>query len=855
MRQRFGQFVFDTGSRELTRDGAAVPLQAKAFRLLEVLLEARPSALSKPQLHDLIWPDVHVSEASLSRLMSELRLALGEPGREGRFVRTIHGYGYAFAADVSSEGAPERSPERQDRWPVRVAVLPFADLSPGHDQGYFCEGIADELISALTALAGLQVASRQSSFRYAAAAVEVRRIGAELEVPTVLEGTVRKAEERLFVTARLLDVASGYYLWSQSFDRRPDEVFAIRDEIVRRVARAFGLPVGGADEAPPRLPTASLEAYEMYLRGRQQFHRMLRHRLEAARRLYRRAIELDPAFALAHAGLADSSAFLYMDWGGDPAHLVDAEESSRQAVALAPELAETHSSRALALSMAGDWDAAEREFEHALRLHPQLYEACYLYGRYWVSRGNLGRAAHWFERAAAADPDSYDALNLLAMARLGRGEHEAAKDALQLSLRAVQKHLDLEPDEVRPLALGAQALAGLGERARAVEWARRALRLAADDPGALWNIGGAFAMAGETNDALSCLEPAILHCRDLPWADHDSFLESVRGEPRFQAALAAAWARRGGRPCGPTPSRARSRASAGLPEPRIAYCTTRDGVRLAYALVGEGPLLVRVLGWFTHLEMEWRWPALRYFWQGLAARHTVVRYDGRGIGLSDPWAAEFTEETCLLDLEAVLDAVDARQAALLAISEGGWPSATYAIRRPERISHLVLYGAYARGARLRAGYDADLDRAMLTLIRKGWGRDTTAFRQVFTSQFFTEDVDRELLAYFNELQRVSADPETAARYLAFCHRRGDGADLFARIRTPTLVVHRRDDRAVGFEEGRHLAALVPGARFLPLNGDAHYFPTDQPGTLELIEEITRFLSGPEPVGNPSHRVP
>jgi Flp pilus assembly protein TadD len=134
------------------------------------------------------------------------------------------------------------------------------------------------------------------------------------------------------------------------------------------------------------------------------------------------------------------------------------------------------------------------------------------------------------------------------MARLGRHERDAARDALRLTLRAAQKHLALEPDEVRPLALGAQALAGLGERARAVEWARRARRLAADDPGSLWNVGAAFAMVGEPNEALSCLEPAILHCRDLAWADHDSFLDGVRKEPRFQAALAAAWARRAGRP-------------------------------------------------------------------------------------------------------------------------------------------------------------------------------------------------------------------------------------------------------------------------------------------------------------------
>jgi adenylate cyclase len=476
MRYRFGQFVFDTGRRELTRAGAVVSLQPKAFRLLEVLLEAGPCALSKQQLHDRIWPDIHVSDASLTRLMSDLRRLLREPGRESRLVRTIQGYGYAFAGEVTSEEAGERPRDVRDPWPVRIAVPPFVDLSPQRDQGYFCEGIADELISVLTALPGLQVASRQSSFRYAAAGLDVRSIGAELDARAVLEGTVRKAAELLRITARLLDVGSGYYLWSQSFDRAPDEVFEIQDEIVRRVARALGLSSGAADESPPRLPTPSLEGYEMYLRGRQQFHRMLRESLEAARRLYRRALEL------------------------------------------------------------------------ALRLNPRLYQACYFYGRSWVSRGDLGRAAHWFERAAATDPDAYDALNLLAMARLGLQDGVAAKDALQLTLRAVQKHLDLEPDEVRPLALGAQALAGLGERSRAVEWALRAQRLAGDDPGSLWNIGAALALAGETSDALSCLESALLHCRDLAWADHDSFLDGVRGERRFQAALAAAWERRGGRP-------------------------------------------------------------------------------------------------------------------------------------------------------------------------------------------------------------------------------------------------------------------------------------------------------------------
>ena len=731
--------------------------------------------------------------------------------------------------------------------PRRIAVLPFADLSPRKDQDYWCEGIADELISALTALPGLQVASRQTSFRASASGLDGRAVGVELHVASVLEGTVRRAESHLRITARLLDVGTGYYTWSQAFDRLPEDVFAIQDEIAGDVSRSLGIRPAGPD-AQARLPATNLAAYDMYLRARQQFHRMRRESLEAARRLYGRAIDLDPGFALAHAGLAESSVWLYLDWGGRAEDLIDAEDASRKAVAQGHQLAEAHLARALTLSAGRQWADADREFETALRLNPQLFEARYLYGRSWVSRGDLERAAHWFERAVAVRPESCDAWILLAMARLGGGPNPAATDALTRTFEAVERHLELEPDEVRPLALGAQALAGLGDTARATDWARRAHAIAEQDPGSLYNIGAAFAMAGHTDDAVRCLEPAIRNCYDLEWVDHDPFLDNVRSDPRFKALLDAAWGRRGGRDArsDAAPQQPLPRATGAGLDHRIAYCVTRDGVRIAYATTGQGPLVVRVLGWFTHLEMEWAWPDLRALWERLAATHTVVRYDGRGIGLSDRWTGEFTEETRALDLEAVLDAVGGGPAALLGISEGGWTAAAQAIRHPSRVSHLIIYGGYARGVAARSGYDAEEDRALLTLMRKGWGRETPAFRQVFTSQFYREDSDPELLAHFNELQRASADPETAARYVASCHSRLDGTSLLSTVTTPTLIVHRRDDRSVPFEEGRYLASVVPGAQFLPLPGSAHYFPTGrsgthESGTIDLADAIAGFI--------------
>lgn len=272
----------------------------------------------------------------------------------------------------------------------------------------------------------------------------------------------------------------------------------------------------------------------------------------------------------------------------------------------------------------------------------------------------------------------------------------------------------------------------------------------------------------------------------------------------------------------------------------IRFCETADGLGIAYSVIGKGPPLVRVLGHFTHLEMEWEWPDLRHFWERLAKRFTVIRYDGRGIGLSDRYTGEFTEDTRQLDLDAVLNASGAENASLLGISEGGWTAAAYSIAHPQRVSRLILYGAYCRGAMARPSYDAEEDEALMTLIRKGWGRDTPAFRQVFTSYFFTPDADPKLIAHFNELQRVSADPETAERYERSVHSRGDGTEMFRQVKVPTLVVHCQDDLAVSADEGRLLASIIPGAHLVLLPSGTHYFPTDREVITKVAGAIDRF---------------
>jgi len=274
--------------------------------------------------------------------------------------------------------------------------------------------------------------------------------------------------------------------------------------------------------------------------------------------------------------------------------------------------------------------------------------------------------------------------------------------------------------------------------------------------------------------------------------------------------------------------------------PEIHYCRTADGASIAYSIHGSGPALVRVLGWFTHLEIEWEWPSLRLIWERFGETHTVVRYDGRGIGLSSPWTGEFTEETRQLDLDAVLNAIDIEKVALYGTSEGGWTAAQYAFQHPERVSHLVIYGSYSRGVAHRPDYDPEEARAVEVLMRRGWGRDTPQYRQFFTAAYFGEDADPGLVAHFNHLQRAAADGDTAARYQESLHHRGDAKDVFTAIRTPTLVVHCQDDAIIPFAEGRLIASLVPGAQFLPLPSGTHYFPVDDEITYRIADAIDRF---------------
>jgi len=282
------------------------------------------------------------------------------------------------------------------------------------------------------------------------------------------------------------------------------------------------------------------------------------------------------------------------------------------------------------------------------------------------------------------------------------------------------------------------------------------------------------------------------------------------------------------------------------PRQDVRFCTAADGVRLAVASMGDGPPLVRAAHWLSHVERDLESPVWRPWVQELSRRHTYIRYDQRGCGLSDRTLTGLSLDTFVSDLETVVDHLGLERFPLIGMSQGGAVAMRYADRHPERVSALVLVGAYARGALRRAASELERLEAetLVNLIRVGWGRDNDAFRQVFTNQYIPEGTT-EQHRWWNDLERISASPEGAARTLAVFHD-ADVTEAAASLRVPTLVVHSRRDARVPFDEGRRLAALIPGARFLALDSANHVLLEVEPAWPVFVEALYEFIGATAP---------
>jgi class 3 adenylate cyclase/pimeloyl-ACP methyl ester carboxylesterase len=288
-------------------------------------------------------------------------------------------------------------------------------------------------------------------------------------------------------------------------------------------------------------------------------------------------------------------------------------------------------------------------------------------------------------------------------------------------------------------------------------------------------------------------------------------------------------------------------------EQDIRFCKTADGVRIAYAVSGSGPPLVRSLGWFTHLEYEWETPYWRNINEGLASRFTLVRYDGRGMGLSDLNVTDFSFAAKVGDLEAVVDAAGIDACAMLGISEGGPTATAYTARHPQKVTHLVLYGTTPSFRNMAPTENAVPLDVILTLVRQGWGSDIPSSRQFFTGMFMP-DAQGEAVRLFTEFQRRSAPAENVAAMMTALMEY-DVTDLAPQIRRPTLVIHRRGDTAVRFDGGREFAALIPGARLAPLDGRNHVPMPEEPETAQLMRLVEEFILGSDDLDAPASSSP
>jgi tetratricopeptide (TPR) repeat protein len=318
-----------------------------------------------------------------------------------------------------------------------------------------------------------------------------------------------------------------------------EDVFAIQDEIAQNIARALRVMLTEEEKhAITRAETTDVQAYDYYLRGRQYFHQLRRKGLQAACDMFQRAIEIDPRYARAYAGLADCYSLLYQNWQPSEANLTQAETASQKSVEIDSQLAEAHAARGQAISLRKQYTEACRELDIAIRLNPSLFEAHYFYARASVQQGKLADAVKYFEQAAKLRPEDYQAPLLVAAVYRGLGRDADALDAYRRGLAVAERHLQLHPDDARALYLGANALCQLGDRDRGLEWTRRAVAIDPDEPMILYNVACVYALLGQSDDALSSLENAVARAyAHKAWLQHDADLNSIRSSPRFESLL------------------------------------------------------------------------------------------------------------------------------------------------------------------------------------------------------------------------------------------------------------------------------------------------------------------------------
>jgi adenylate cyclase len=483
---------------------------------------------------------IAVSQSVRNHVGKRLDLIFEDTGerRLKNIERPIRVYSVSLEALPTEQTSGVASAHPQER--PSIAVLPFINMSGDPEQEYFSDGITEDIITDLSKVSGLFVVARNTAFTYKGKSLEVQEVAKRLGVNFILEGSVRKAGLRVRVTGQLINGKDGGHVWADRYDRDLTDIFAIQDEITHAIVEQLRVKLLPQEKKNiAQTPTDNVEAYTYYLRGRQFMQRHSKSNYQLARRMFVKAVELDPLYARAYAGIADCDSFLFLHY-----HLEAGADSilatSAKALDLDDKLAEAHASRGLALSLGQRYDEATAEFEQAIALDPNSFEGHYFYARACVMQGKFERAAALFERAAENKANDYQSLILVMQAYQSLGREQDRQNAARKGIERAERELTIHPEDARAAYLGANALVVLGETDRAREWASRALAIDPDDVLIQYNVACVHSLLGDTEQAFDLLErllPNAGHELRRGWIKHDSDLDSLRSHPRFQKIL------------------------------------------------------------------------------------------------------------------------------------------------------------------------------------------------------------------------------------------------------------------------------------------------------------------------------
>jgi adenylate cyclase len=422
-----------------------------------------------------------------------------------------------------------------------IAVLPFHNLNNDSRDDYLGLGIAEEIIDSLGKNPGIQVLARANTFGVNPM-LKIKDLGKVLNASVVLDGTVRKEDEKIYINVELTDINSGRDIWVKKYAGDESELMAIQDEIATSVTATLvtkDVKVRASDIQ--NIQTENIEAYDAYLKGNKFYFQYSLQSIQFARQMYQHALQLDRTYALAYCGLANCFSYLFMHHNRSEENLLNAEKFSKKAIALNSSLAAAYSAYGMALSLRENYEESEKAFEQAVSLEPMLFEAQYQYGRMEFNRGDLMKAAAQFEAASRIHQDDYQTLLLNGQCYDSLGNVEKGIETRVKGVQIAEEVLQLNPGDVRALYMGANGLVALGghdNRKKGLEWLQRALILEPKDPMLLYNAGCIYSLCEMTEEALNCLERAIeTGLTQKAWYEHDSNWDFIRNNPRFQKLL------------------------------------------------------------------------------------------------------------------------------------------------------------------------------------------------------------------------------------------------------------------------------------------------------------------------------